>query len=273
MCYVDAQLGRGETIHPRKGTETKELLTLQEDRKKQFIPARGRKRGHPRAGRSSPRNNSSPQGDGNSDRRRSARRSSVKQFIPARGRKHTALKWSPKRAQETIHPRKGTETAHQRVAGHRRRGNNSSPQGDGNPVPLRDSVVRGGNNSSPQGDGNLFRRINITGPHETIHPRKGTETGQPCGGRNARRKQFIPARGRKRAKNSVASAIAEETIHPRKGTETAPACACASACRETIHPRKGTETQQKSNQLWRLSETIHPRKGTETRERRTVPKC
>ena len=145
------------------------------------------------------RNNSSPQGDGNAWRSRSAA-------------------W---RMRETIHPRKGTETS-PRSAAARVSGNNSSPQGDGNFTLHRDNVnteetihprkgtetkcgsparVEKGNNSSPQGDGNRrnFSRLNLM--RETIHPRKGTETPfiRILYHFSRFMKQFIPARGRKRA--------------------------------------------------------------------------
>ena len=77
-----------ETIHPRKGTETSRKFVVQEvSLLKQFIPARERKlqSGQPCA--QAVRNNSSPQGDGN-------------QIVRA----------EPVADDETIHPRKGTET-------------------------------------------------------------------------------------------------------------------------------------------------------------------
>ena len=100
----------GETIHPRKGTETRRLAVI-----------------NARTG-----NNSSPQGDGNSRLKRNSLFSSSKQFIPARGRKHAPCttcepqhlkQFIPARgrkpriraqnfqqSKETIHPRTGTET-------------------------------------------------------------------------------------------------------------------------------------------------------------------
>ena len=78
----------------------------------------------------------------------------MKQFIPARGRKPRVEDFHTKILRETIHPRKGTET------------NNAM----GNETNLR------GNNSSPQGDGNSMLMNATFSTIETIHPRKGTET-------------------------------------------------------------------------------------------------
>ena len=145
----------------------------------------------------------------------------AKQFIPARGRKPSTDSVQFSRHKETIHPRKGTETVlvdvavadlkkqfipargrkPRRVCALRRsaRGNNSSPQGDGNAFLASISNLSKGNNSSPQGDGNFnffefFERVV--------------------------QKQFIPARGRKHGFSSILISSLRETIHPRKGTET-----------------------------------------------------
>ena len=56
------------------------------------------------------RNNSSPQGDGNRVLDTMLYVVQVKQFIPARGRKPVMMRAEAHRMEETIHPRKGTET-------------------------------------------------------------------------------------------------------------------------------------------------------------------
>ena len=122
----------GETIHPRKGTETRKrrypvfLLT------KQFIPARGRKRCsspcrpyfsaetiHPRKGTET------------FDLGHFGRPFLGKQFIPARGRKRGRQNTVGTRAAKQFIPARGRKPGciqlFQNVVG-----NNSSPQGDGN---------------------------------------------------------------------------------------------------------------------------------------------
>ena len=147
-------ISRYETIHPRKGTETSSIKCQFLFHRKQFIPARGRKRNANYTDVVCLRNNSSPQGDGN-----------------ARAPRATSRYLS-----ETIHPRKGTETIGNECQQSRGEGNNSSPQGDGNVIsaPPKPTISR--NNSSPQGDGNNSALISCMSSVETIHPRKGTET-------------------------------------------------------------------------------------------------
>mgnify|MGYP004641366527 CR=1 FL=1 len=163
---------------------------------KQFIPARGRKRDERIPQSRQARNNSSPQGDGN-PRVWHVWPYLSKQFIPARGRKHcfflllfldSPKQFIPARGrkryaacvqrgfQETIHPRKGTETCAcppcmppTPETIHPRKGTETASR-------VSSSIALTRNNSSPQGDGNNQQKMYSTTASETIHPRKGTET-------------------------------------------------------------------------------------------------
>ena len=121
----------------------------------------------------------------------------MKQFIPARGRKR-GYETDGTPADETIHPRKGTETLTMLCIVstlfetiHPRKGTETAT--------IQRFYIHNG---------------------ETIHPRKGTETGQSYWELRRARKQFIPARGRKRFRLCKCCKLRHETIHPRKGTET-----------------------------------------------------
>ena len=167
---------------------------------------------------------------------------SAKQFIPARGRKLRLYRTEPPAGFETIHPRKGTETATRYNMRQGGEGNNSSPQGDGNPDAIINTIhydvkqfipargrkrpARAGrerqggrNNSSPQGDGN--GAIVVLTTDDDV-------------------KQFIPARGRKLRNGNAACPITDiETIHPRKGTETESISSLQRASPKQFIPARG----------------------------------
>ena len=148
--------------------------------------------------------------------------------------------------EETIHPRKGTETVFIRFGVFLYQGNNSSPQGDGNAQRNAFSGLLSQKQFIPARGRKLGCRSSCSGLQvETIHPRKGTETTSDASRCSTRKKQFIPARGRKRARDFSLIGVARETIHPRKGTETRRVMTVAAALPETIHPRKGTETARR----------------------------
>ena len=101
-------------------------------------------------------------------------------------------------------------------------------------------------------------------PHETTHPREGTETQKPTCEAFQSPKQLIPARGRKRRALEFARTHGE-TTHPREGTETK-----QIVKRPPQNPRNNSSPRGDGNNAnGRLFftnpyETTHPREGTET---------
>ena len=107
-----------------------------------------------------------------------------RQFIPARGRKLPVLIGKGGVCRKQFIPARGRKRSGRRLL-RSWPGNNSSPQGDGNIdfIFIRFAIAR--NNSSPQGDGNFFPPVLfVVARAETIHPRKGTETGAYIPGQN-----------------------------------------------------------------------------------------
>ena len=231
-----------ETIHPRKGTETCKSATDANQRGKQFIPARGRKLVARLVAMTWVGNNSSPQGDGNT--------------AGAEPSSHT---------RETIHPRKGTETAAYSVETASMMRNNSSPQGDGNPFITHASLHYLEKQFIPARGRKHKRLVKLRlVVKKQFIPARGRKHFPPFLITVANVKQFIPARGRKPPSLTTISPSQKETIHPRKGTETKRKSEVLQQLVETIHPRKGTETILSMPFLFLPPETIHPRKGTET---------
>ena len=102
----------GNSTHPRKGTETRPSSRPEKSTMNSTHPRKGTETLRPSARRSTPKFNSSPQGDGNRALCRAGNSSGqIIQLIPARGRKPSAERSSPATSNST-HPRKGTETIH-----------------------------------------------------------------------------------------------------------------------------------------------------------------
>ena len=157
--------------YTRRQEENKSFLL------KQFIPARGRKRPANRL-------------------RRRFRRETIH---PRKGTETRARAPRRRTARETIHPRKGTETfacaasslrpSKQFIParGRKLEGTLGGAQAKAKQfIPARGrkhtavvitAATAMGNNSSPQGDGNRVALADVHPGWETIHPRKGTETG------------------------------------------------------------------------------------------------
>ena len=144
-----------ETTHPREGTETMPAWQEPEAarRKKQLIPARGRK----------PRCHSS-----NSSFLR-------KQLIPARGRKLLRRKFSPPPRRNNSSPRgDGNDMVFRHL--HIVNRNNSSPRGDGNTNGV-DTAQRWDETTHPREGTETGNRecFFIAWALETTHPREGTK--------------------------------------------------------------------------------------------------
>ena len=99
------------------------------------------------------------------------------------------------------------------------------------------------NNSSPQGDGNpLLFPATFRAIWKQFIPARGRKLWGKERQKRPQMKQFIPARGRKQPEPSVCVSIAE-TIHPRKGTETRVPARTSAPARKQFIPARGRKRE------------------------------
>ena len=177
MFLDDFNFSFHETIHPRKGTETERRTNQFSEHVETIHPRKGTEtRVEPHSTKGWARNNSSPQGDGNCDGTVTTAVTLWKQFIPARGRKPPRTAILPTSSAKQFIPARGRKPISLLQTCALAITKQFIPARGRKPCTGWAGTSGRRNNSSPQGDGNQSVNPSYVQAHETIHPRKGTET-------------------------------------------------------------------------------------------------